>query len=65
MKWDEYKDHIKKALDILEFDDDIYGQQIRINFVRRIRDEIKFSGIEELIEQIKADVETARDILAK
>lgn len=49
---------------ILDFDQNIYGQKIRVNFVERIRDEIKFPGIAELSEQIKKDVEKARAILS-
>ena len=39
------------------FDEDIYGQKIRIVFLKFIRPEQKFSGIEELKEQIKKDIE--------
>jgi riboflavin kinase/FMN adenylyltransferase len=49
---------------ILDFDQNIYGQKIRVNFVERIRDEIKFPGIAELSEQIKNDIEKARAILS-
>jgi riboflavin kinase / FMN adenylyltransferase len=49
---------------ILDFKDSIYNQKIRVNFIRRIRDEKKFSGISELSEQIKKDVETARSIIS-
>ena len=48
---------------ILDFDNDIYGQEIRVNFIQRIRDEIKFSNIDELSDQITKDVLIARDIL--
>jgi len=48
---------------ILDFCEDIYGKKIRVNFVKRLRDEIKFSGIEELKEQIQRDIDTARRIL--
>jgi riboflavin kinase/FMN adenylyltransferase len=48
---------------ILDFDENIYGQEIRVNFVKRIRDEIKFSSIEELSDQITKDVLTARALL--
>ena len=48
---------------ILDFDNDIYGQTIRVNFVQRIRDEIKFSSIEELSDQITKDVSFARCVL--
>ena len=48
---------------ILDFNQNIYDQKIKINFVTRIRDEIKFASIEQLSEQIKQDVEEARNIL--
>jgi riboflavin kinase/FMN adenylyltransferase len=50
---------------ILDFNNDIYDKQIRVNFIKRIRDEKKFSNIAELIDQIKLDIAAARKILAK
>jgi riboflavin kinase/FMN adenylyltransferase len=49
---------------ILDFEDDIYGEKIRVNFNKRIREEIKFNNISELSDQIKKDVQAAREILA-
>lgn len=49
---------------ILDFNDDIYGQKIRVNFIQRIRGEIKFSNISELSDQIKKDIVKAREILS-
>jgi riboflavin kinase/FMN adenylyltransferase len=49
---------------ILDFKKDIYGEKIMVNFVQRLRGEIKFSGIDELIEQIDRDIAKAREILA-
>jgi len=49
---------------ILDFNHNIYGQKIRVNFVERIRDEIKFPSIAELSDQINKDIEKARVILA-
>lgn len=49
---------------ILDFKGIIYGQKIRVNFIKRIRDEIKFSSIAALREQIAEDAETARRLLA-
>ncbi len=49
---------------ILDFDSNLYGKPITIKFIERIRDEIKFSGISELSDQIARDVETARGILS-
>ncbi len=47
---------------ILDFNYNIYNEKIRVNFIQRIRDEIKFSNISELIEQIQKDIATAREI---
>lgn len=48
---------------ILDFSDNIYDKKIRVNFIKRIRDEIKFSNISELIDQIKLDIAAAHEIL--
>ena len=48
---------------ILDFNDDIYGQKIRINFIQRLRDEKKFLNTSELSDQIKKDINKARNIL--
>lgn len=49
---------------ILDFNENIYGQKIRVNFVQRIRDEIKFSEITELSDAIRKDIEKAHKILS-
>jgi len=49
---------------ILDFSGNIYDKKIRVNFIKRIRDEIKFSNISELIDQINIDIKAARKILA-
>lgn len=49
---------------ILDFKMDIYGQKIMVNFIQRLRDEIKFSGIDQLVGQIRQDIADARKILA-
>ncbi|UCF94089.1 MAG: bifunctional riboflavin kinase/FAD synthetase [Desulfobacterales bacterium] len=48
---------------ILDFNKNIYGEKIRVNFVKRIRDEKKFINIADLSNQIKQDIATARAIL--
>lgn len=50
---------------ILDFDRDIYGEQVRLEFVRRIRPEMKFSGLEALKAQILADTETVREEIGR
>ncbi len=46
---------------IFDFDGDLYGDVLRVRFLHRIRDERKFSGIDELKTQITRDSETARN----
>lgn len=45
---------------LLDFDADIYGEEVRLEFVGRIRPEMKFAGLDALKAQILADVETVR-----
>ncbi len=45
---------------LLDFEGDLYGRIVEVLFLHRIRGERKFSGVEELKEQIGRDVEEAR-----
>lgn len=49
---------------VLDFDGDLYGQDVRLEFVERLRDEMKFASVEALVEQIRLDVEKGRGILS-
>jgi len=42
---------------LLDFEEDLYGRVVDVSFLRRIRPEKKFSGVDELKEQIARDVE--------
>jgi riboflavin kinase/FMN adenylyltransferase len=44
---------------LLDFEGDLYGRVVDVNFVQRIRPERRFSGVEELAAQIARDVEEA------
>lgn len=57
-------DELSLEVHILDFDKDIYGSPISVRFIDRLRDEVRFSGVEELVRQIRKDVEKARQILA-
>ncbi len=46
---------------IFDFDGELYGDVLRVRFLHRIRDEKKFSGIDELKGQIERDTRTARN----
>lgn len=48
---------------LLDFDHDIYGETLKLEFVTRLRNEEKFTSVEALIEQIGRDVIRTREIL--
>lgn len=48
---------------LIDRDIDLYGRTLKVSFVERIRDEKKFSGVDELKAQIARDVGSARSIL--
>jgi riboflavin kinase/FMN adenylyltransferase len=50
---------------LLDFDKDLYGLNIALDFFDRLRGEQKFASIQELVTQIKSDVETTRGILSE
>jgi len=50
---------------IFDFNQDIYGKEIKINLLKHLRGEKKFSGPEELAGQIREDIREARRILAE
>ncbi len=49
---------------LLDFDGDLYGQELKVAFAERLRGEQKFDSIEALKEQMAADVGRTRDLLA-
>ncbi len=50
---------------IFDFNQDIYGKPIKVNLLKFLRDEKKFSGAEELAAQIGRDVVVAKQVLAE
>ena len=49
---------------IFDFDGDLYGTDLRIDLIERIRPERRFDGVDALVAQLKHDVQTARELLA-
>lgn len=49
---------------LLDFDRDIYGEILTVEFVRRLRDEIRYASVEALVEQIHIDAAQTRKILS-
>ena len=58
----------KKALAIevhvFDFNEDVYGEDISLYFIRKIREEKKFGSVEALVGQIRTDIGAAKGILA-
>ena len=50
-------------VNIFDFKEDIYGKRLKVQFVKKIRDEKKFDSLEELKTQIVKDVKTAQEQL--
>jgi len=47
---------------ILDFDGNLYGKELQVQFTHRLRGEIKFPSFGELIHQIQSDIHTAREL---
>ncbi len=59
-----FDDHVHTVeIHILNFQGNIYGEQIRVNFIERIRSEKKFANITELSDQIRKDIVKALEII--
>lgn len=48
---------------LLDFEGDLYGLDLKVDFFARLRDEIKFDSLEQLIAQIQSDLAATRDLL--
>ena len=48
---------------LLDFDADLYGERLALDFVARLREQRRYDGVQPLIDQIAKDVEDARAVL--
>lgn len=57
---------VKQLLEVylFDFNQDLYGQNIEVEFCHKIRDEMKFPSITELKQQIESDVQSAKDFFS-
>lgn len=58
------KDFRTIEVHILDFNQDIYSEEITVEFIARVRDEMQFNGIEQLKEQLKHDEAQVRQLLS-
>lgn len=50
---------------LLNYDGDLYGKRMKLDFVARLRDERRFESIESLVHQINTDIQIGREILSR
>jgi len=50
---------------LLDFDGDLYGQQLRVEFLERLRGEAVFGSVDDLKQQMAADVEASRKLASR
>lgn len=55
----------KLEVNIFNFDEELYGEKIRIKFIERIRDELKFESVEALVAEIDNDKKKVLEIFHK
>ena len=57
-------DHVLE-INIYDYTSDIYGKELKVIFIDKIRDQIKFNNTDELIEQMDKDKKLAKTLLGK
>ncbi len=57
-------EYLSVEVHLMDYAEDLYGSELKVHFVQRLRGEKKFNGIEELKKQIGEDIEMGRKILA-
>ena len=60
---DRSEDNPIIEVNLFDFDGDLYGKQIHVRFIDRIRDEEKFDGLDELKAQLEQDKKAVLNLL--
>jgi riboflavin kinase/FMN adenylyltransferase len=50
---------------VFDYDGDLYGRLIEVEFVAKLRDEVKFDSVDAMVVQMKVDAANARELLSK
>ena len=53
----------KVEVHVLDYDNDLYGRRLQVDFLQRVRDVIRFDSSDDLVTQLKQDISTIREIL--
>jgi riboflavin kinase/FMN adenylyltransferase len=59
----DFDDHTKIEVNMFNFNKDIYGSTLKVHFLKRLRDEVKFKNIDELKTQLATDKETCMKLI--
>ena len=54
--------HVTVEAFLLDFDGDIYDREIRLDFLHKIRDELRFDSVDALVVQMRKDIAAARSL---
>ncbi|MEO0233848.1 MAG: bifunctional riboflavin kinase/FAD synthetase [candidate division WOR-3 bacterium] len=57
-----FDEKLSLEVHILDFNENLYNKTLKIHFIKRLRDEVKFPGENELIEQLKKDKEEIKNL---
>lgn len=57
-------EHFSVEIHLLNFSGDLYGRELDVGFVQRLRGEIAFQNVDSLVAQIRVDIDAAKPILA-
>lgn len=50
---------------VLDFDRELYGEDVRLDFIARLRNEARFASVDALVQQIREDVRQTRELLLR
>lgn len=56
---DEATTHVSVEAFLLDFSGDLYGREIRVDFLHKLRDEVRFASVDELVAQMRRDIAAA------
>ncbi|MEC7640851.1 MAG: bifunctional riboflavin kinase/FAD synthetase [Nitrospinota bacterium] len=59
------RDRLSVEVHIFNFNQKTYGKEIQINFIRHIRNEMRFPSADALVQQIKGDIQAAKNLFAE
>lgn len=59
----EFADTSLLEAHLIDFDADLYGEELAVQFVKHLRNELKFDSVDALIEQMAIDVDQCRSLL--